>query len=455
MSMRNTRITASAVAAAVVLTAAACGSGSSSPKNAGSSPAASSAASNPASGGSSSSADSTAPVTMTWWHNGTADPVLGLWQQTADAYHAAHPNVTIKIDPIQNEQFQTKVPLALQGSNPPTIYQQWGGGGEASQLSSGKVMDLSAATSSWIGDLGPAAAGWQVKGKQYGVPYDLHVVGFWYRKDLFAKAGISAPPTTLDELNADVAKLKSAGVTPIAIGSKDRWPDAFWWESFAIRECSLDTLKTQIPALKLSDGCFKKAGTDLTAFLATKPFQNSFLGTPAQQGAGSSAGLVANGQAAMELQGDWELGVMTPLTTDKNLSSELGWFPFPAISGGQGDPQVALGGGDGFSCTTGAPPACADFLKYIDSPQVQTQIAAKNIGLPVNPAAASALTDPALQTAFQYSHSASYIQTYFDIAMPTNVGQALDSAVADFFAGKGSPQSIVDSVSQTASGNNK
>jgi raffinose/stachyose/melibiose transport system substrate-binding protein len=39
--------------------------------------------------------------------------------------------------------------------------------------------------------------------------------------------------------------------------------------------------------------------------------------------------------------------------------------------------------------------------------------------------------------------------------MPTNVGQALDSAVADFFAGKGSPQSIIDSVSQTASGNNK
>jgi raffinose/stachyose/melibiose transport system substrate-binding protein len=454
MSNRSTRVSALVVVTAAALTAAACGS-SSTPKSSASN---SSAATNPAAGTNTTTAptaDSTAPVTLTWWHNGTADPVLGLWQKTADAYHAAHPNVTIKIDPIQNEQFQTKVPLALQGANPPTIYQQWGGGGEASQLSSGKVMDLTAAASSWIGDLGPAAAGWQVGGKQYGIPYDLHVVGFWYRKDLFAKAGISAPPTTLDELNADVARLKAAGLTPISIGSKDRWPDAFWWESFAVRECSLDTLKTQIPALKLSDGCFKKAGADLTAFLATKPFQNSFLGTPAQQGAGSSAGMVANGQAAMELQGDWELGVMTPLTTDKNLGSELGWFPFPAISGGQGDPKVALGGGDGFSCTTGAPPACADFLKYIDSPEVQAQIAGQNIGLPVNPAAASALTNPNLQTAFQYSHSASYIQTYFDIAMPTNVGQALDSAVADFFAGKGSPQSIIDSVSQTASGNNK
>ncbi|MFD0634725.1 hypothetical protein ACFQ9X_27470 [Catenulispora yoronensis] len=70
-------------------------------------------------------------------------------------------------------------------------------------------------------------------------------------------------------------------------------------------------------------------GDDLTAFLATKPFQDSFLGTPAQQGAGSSAGLLANGKAAMELQGDWELGTMTSLTSDKNLASEVGWFPFP------------------------------------------------------------------------------------------------------------------------------
>ncbi len=53
----------------------------------------------------------------------------------------------------------------------------------------------------------------------------------------------------------------------------------------------------------LSDGCFAKASEDMQKFLDTKPFQTGFLGTPAQQGAGSSAGMVANGKAAMELQG--------------------------------------------------------------------------------------------------------------------------------------------------------
>ena len=127
-------------------------------------------------------------------------------------------------------------------------------------------------------------------GKQYGIPYDLHVVGFWYRKDLFQQAGISAPPTTVDELNADVAKLKAAGITPISIGSKDRWPDAFWWEYFAVRECSLDVVKSQIQSLKLTDPCWTKAGDDVTAFLKTNPFQTSLPGHAGPAGRGQLGG---------------------------------------------------------------------------------------------------------------------------------------------------------------------
>src|SRR5262249_41355621 len=156
---------------------------------------------------------------------------------------------------------------------------------------------------------------------------------------------------------------------------------------------------------------------DLTAFMATKPFQDGFLGTAAQVGAGSSAGMVANGKAAMELQGDWDPGVMAPLTSNKKLNSDLGWFPFPAVAGGAGSPTTTPGGGDGFSCTKrAAEPACAEFLKYIDSTAVQKKVVAANVGLPANSAAASALTLPALQQVLSYNHAAPYVQTYFDIA---------------------------------------
>jgi hypothetical protein len=65
------------------------------------------------------------------------------------------------------------------------------------------------------------------------------------------------------------------------------------------------TLKQAAKTLKLDDPCWLKAGQDVQSFLALQPFQQGFLGTPAQQGAGSSAGMVANGKAAMELQGTW------------------------------------------------------------------------------------------------------------------------------------------------------
>jgi raffinose/stachyose/melibiose transport system substrate-binding protein len=430
--MRSIRTSAAlAVAATAALTVAACGSSSGA-----------------GSGGASNSGSS---VTLTWWNNATANPLKGVWQQVAASYHMAHPHVTLQIDPIQNEQFTTKIPLALQSSNPPDLYQQWGGGQEATQVKSGKVMNITKQVAPWIGELGSAAEGWQVNGQQYGIHYDLHMVGFWYRKDLFAKAGITTPPATLTELDADVVKLKDAHIVPIAVGSKDRWPDAFWWEYFALRECSTDTLKAAMKAINVSNPCFLKAGNDLKAFMATHPFQPGFLGTASQQGAGSSAGMVANGKAAMELQGDWEPGVMAALSTDKTLNSKLGWFPFPAVTGGAGAPTTLLGGGDGFSCTTGATDACANVLKYIDTPPVQKKLVGAAVGLPANPAAASALTDSTLRQILAYSHASPYIQNYFDIAFPTNVGQAVDNAVANFFAGQGSPETIIQTVNQAAS----
>lgn len=403
------------------------------------------------SGGGDASANG--PVTLTWWHNRTTEPMKTIWQQIADDFHKTHQDVSFTIEPLQNEQFQTKVPLALQGNTPPDIFQQWGGGSLVSQLSSGKLADITEASKSWIGPLGQAATGWQSAGKQYGVPYQMHAVGFWYRKDLFATAGVTSPPTTLDELNAAVAKLKTANLVPIAVGGKDRWPDAFYYNYFAIRQCSVDSLKTAVEKKDFSDPCFTKAGENLKAFLDTKPFQDGFVGTPAQQGAGSSAGMLATGKAAMELQGDWNPDVMQSLTEDKDLDSKVGWFPFPAVPGGQGDPKAVLGGGDGFSCTTRAAKACADFLGHLVGEEVQKKLAATGSGLPVHPAAVASLKTETHKQIAEYVSKSPHLQFYFDIAMPTNVGQALNDAIANFFAGQGDPSTIVGSVSKAAAGN--
>jgi raffinose/stachyose/melibiose transport system substrate-binding protein len=402
------------------------------------------------SGSSSTSTNSsTAKVTLSWWNNANTQPLLGVFTNIIKQFEAAHPNVTIHNVPMQNELFKTKVTPALRGNSPPDIFQQWGSGQQATQVHSGKLADISSDVSPWIGSLGTPATEWQTNGKWYGVPYDLHVVGFWYRKDLFQQAGISSPPTTIAQLESDDATLRAHGITPITVGSKDGWPDAFWWEYFAVRECSQSTITQAMSGVSLSAPCFTKASADLDAFMKTNPFQTGFLATPAQSVPNSSVALLANGKAAMELQGDWDPGAGAGLTSDKNLFAKLGWFPFPSVPGGAGDPKAVLGGGDGYSCTTGASePACAEFLQFLTTPAVQKQIIGAGVGLPANPAADSDLTVPAEQDAAAANSAAPYIAEYFDIALPTTPGQNLDNAVAKWFA---SPEptgsAIISSVS--------
>ena len=430
--MRTTSKCAAVAAVAAALTLAACSSGSNS------------------SGSSGNSGNSGPKGTLTWWHNGNTQPLRGTWEQVANAFHAAHPKVSFNINPIQSNDFATKMPVALKSNNPPDIFQQWGGGNEATQVPSGKLANLGPYDSSWIGELGQAAKSWQVNGVQYGVPYDLHVVGFWYRKDLFKHGRASPPrpprwprssPTTPSSRRTTWSRSRSAARTSgrtLSTGTTSPSGNA-----------PQSTIEQAMKTVNLSNPCFTKAGERAHRLHEDQPVPVRVPVHAGPDGAGSSAGMLANGKVGHGTAGRLGDQRQVPaLTSDKNIVSKLGWFPFPAVPGGPGDPTAVLDGGDGFSCTTGAPePACADFLQYIDSTAVQEKLVEQaNIGLPANSAAQAVLSNPALKTAAAALKNAPFAQVYFDIALPTTAGQALDTATANFFAGKASAAAVGSSV---------
>jgi len=391
-------------------------------------------------------------VTLVWWHNANQGAGKALWDQVAKEFHAAHPDVTVKPVPFQNEVLQnTRIPIALASNKPPDVFQNWGGGSLVDQVKANKVQDLTKYVKPWIKTIGGSAAGWQVNGRQYAVPYSVGVVGFWYNKALFKQAGITATPRTWPQFIAAVNKLKAADITPIAVGGKDRWPDAFYWDYLATKLCSRSTMQQSAVTYNFKDPCWLKAGVYVDQLLNLKPFQDGFLATPAQQGATSSAGLVANGKAAMELQGHWNPGVMQPLTPDNKIPGFLGWFPFPNVPGSKALPGSLLGGGDGFACSWKAPqPACAQFLTYVDSPSVQRRIGSTSFGLPVRKGTESSVTDPNLKTVLKARSISPFIQLYLDIAFSRAIGQALDNATADQFAGKATPAQVVAKIAAAA-----
>ena len=151
---------------------------------------------------------------------------------------AAHPNVKVNITVLENEAFKQKLATAMQSGSPPDIFQSWGGGVLSQYADAGLVQDLTPAMQKdgWGDSIsaGPLSL-YTVKDKVYGVPWDAGMVGFWYNKDLFKKAGIESPPATWEEFLADVKKLQAAGITPLAVGEKDKWPGRFWWEYLAVR----------------------------------------------------------------------------------------------------------------------------------------------------------------------------------------------------------------------------
>jgi raffinose/stachyose/melibiose transport system substrate-binding protein len=396
---------------------------------------------------------SSGKVTMTFWQNSTTGPGQAFWKTTIADFEKAHPNVTIKMQSIQNEALDGKLQTALNSGSAPDIFLQRGGGKMAAMVKAGQVMDISSlvtsATKSAVG--AGAFAAEQIDGKTYAMPVDVLPEGIYYSKDLFTAAGITSAPKTMDELNADITKLKATGVAPVAVGAKDAWPAAHWYYNFALRECSQTTLNDAAKTLKFTDSCWLQAGKDVEAFNKTNPFNNGFLTTAAQQGAGSSAGLVANHKAAMELMGAWDPGVIASLTPDQKALPDLGWFPFPSVQGGKGDPNAIMGGVDGYSCSAKAPKqACSDFLNYIVTQSVQEAYYKAFDAPPVNTSAQSVVTEDYLKSVIQAYNKAPYVSQYLDTNYGQNVGNALNKGVVDLLAGSGTPAAILQDVSTAA-----
>ena len=390
-------------------------------------------------------------VTITWWHNATSGPLPAVWEEVAQEFEDANPGVTVEQTGYQNEELQrTLIPNALAAGDPPDLFQVWPGGEIRDQVANDYLMPLDDAIADTVSSVGATVTPWQVDGKTYAIPFTFGIEGFWYNTDLFEQAGIDAPPATLDELKDAVGKLRDAGITPIAVGAGDKWPAAHWWYQFALHSCSPETLQAAAADFDFSDPCFVDAGQELEDLIGINPFQDGFLGTPAQTGAGSSAGLVANGQAAMELMGHWNAGTIGGLTPDEEVPAFLGWFPFPAIEGSAGDADAALGGGDGFGCSAEAPPECAELLAYIMSEEVQKKFAASGSGIPTVAAAQSSLEDPNLKLVADGLAAASYVQLWLDTEYGTTVGNAMNEGIVNLFGGAGTPEDIVKKMEDAA-----
>lgn len=389
---------------------------------------------------------------IVWWHISTADAEKAAWQGLADSFTAQNPNVEVEITVIENEAFKQKLATAMQSGNPPDVFQSWGGGVLYQYAEAGLVKDLTddLAQDGWGDSFSSAALNlYGTGGKYYGVPWNMGVVVMWYNKALFTQAGIETNPATWTDFLGTVKQLQDAGITPITVGEKDKWPGHFYWVYLAIRtggKAAFDAAYNRTGSF--ADPPFVQAGEHLKELIDLQPFQDGFLG----QAYNDAESLLANGKAAMELMGHWSPGNQKSLAENKvGLGDDLAFFPFPMVEGGAGNPTDVLGGGNGFAVGKNAPPETIAFVKHLTS--LESQKALIPVGLTVPPVvkgAEEAMTDPNLIAIAKMLADAEYLQLYYDQFLPPAVGATVNDAVQGIFAGTSTPEEAAQMIEDSA-----
>ncbi|MEU9559019.1 extracellular solute-binding protein [Streptomyces fumanus] len=398
--------------------------------------------------GGDSDGGSSGTTTVEWWNISTTQPTKDVWAALAKKFEAQNPKVKIKIVQLENDAYKSKMTALIASGKLPDIFHTWGGGVLRQQVDAGLVEDLTDRTKEWSEGLLPVAKEpYLIDDQVYGIPFDIGMVGFWYNKALFKKAGIDTPPTTWSGFLDAVRALKAKNITPIALAGKEAWTGMYYWAYLAMRTAGAEAVQKASDDKDFTAPEFVQAGRLLKELVDLQPFQKGFLGAAYSTPSGQAAA-VGNGKAAMELMGQWAPVVQAD--AGKGLGDDLGFFPFPEVEGGKGAITEVFGGGGGHALRRGAPQAAVDFLKFFASETTDRELVKKTGVLPVVPAAEDALTDVNLKAVQTQLKASTGFQLYLDQAYAPALGQEVNESVAALIAGSKSPEQISESITKVA-----
>jgi raffinose/stachyose/melibiose transport system substrate-binding protein len=373
---------------------------------------------------------------------GTTPETATLWEDLAGDFEATGGG-EVFVQPLPSDAYPALLSSRMNVADPPDLYSSTGGNRLRRQVEAGMVRDLTTDLADVIATIPPGVlAPYTVDGRVYGLPYHTGTLGIWYNKALFAGAGLDPdrPPQTWDEYLAAVAALKAAGTTPVALAGAESWTVSFWYGCLATRVAGVDAFVAAGQQRSLSENPdFLRAAQLLVDFIDAEPFQPGYeaahYATP-----GGQAELVASGQAAMELMGGW-----APTTyevwSSGQLGDDLGWFPFPAVEGGNGSIADLHGGSDGFAVGINAPDATIELLRFLFSNETYQRILAADTSLiSVRVDAAAPAGDPNLGLQMAAIHSAPAMQPYLDADLPAVVSGDLFDSMGQLLTGATTPE---------------
>ncbi len=155
-------------------------------------------------------------VNLAFW-NGFTGGDGPYMQDLVDEFNSQEKNINVSMNTVEWETYYQKVPSAVQSGKGPDL-----GIMHIDQLPTnaarGVILaldDVASALKLKESDFVPVV--WNAgvyNGKRYGIPLDIHPLGFYYNKGLMEKGGLdpNSPPQTEDDYMAALEDLKGAGI---------------------------------------------------------------------------------------------------------------------------------------------------------------------------------------------------------------------------------------------------
>jgi glucose/mannose transport system substrate-binding protein len=161
-------------------------------------------------------------------------------------------------------------------------------------------------------------------GNVYSVPVNIHRANvLWYNPAVLEENGVEVP-TTWDEFFAAADTLQAAGVIPLAMG--EQWTTMHLFETVLLGSMDADTYNG------LWDGTTDWSSSEVKAAIANFEKALSYTNTDASTLSWDQAAqLVADGDAAFTIMGDWAEGFFKSL--DLEPETGFGWAPTPGTEG--------------------------------------------------------------------------------------------------------------------------
>lgn len=250
------------------------------------------------SGGGSGSGSGKTTLTWAFWSGGSADDKV--WRRVGDLVTEKYPDISVKLQSSSWNDYWTKLPTSLAGSNAPCVV----------GMQMGRVRqfgNLLVPMNDYTSKVGISPSDFndailralQINGKQMAVPYDYGPYFIYYNKSLFDQAGLAAPKDgwRLDEFES-AAKTLTKGSTygfalSNAVDAMNQWGPTIGGVQAA----------TASGKLQLTSSGIRKT-MEWYAGLQTKQKVAAQLASDAS--AGDGAQFLA-GNAAMYASGPWDM----------------------------------------------------------------------------------------------------------------------------------------------------